>query len=189
MFDACDIANSLQVLSKGGLIIYPTDTIWGIGCDATNEEAVSKVYALKRRVESKAMLSLLSEWDDLNFWFRSPPTDVINSLRATINKPVTLILDKPIGFAKTLIADDGSIGVRVTDEVFSKELVAKFGKPIVSTSANISGMASPAIFSEICDEIVNGVDYVVKYRQDDTHRALPSSIIKISHNETTILRP
>ena len=174
-----DIKKACEVLSKGELILYPTDTIWGIGCDATNENAVKKVYEIKQRIDSKSMLVLLDSIAKLDYYVNELP-DIALDLIKLSNKPVTIIYSGAKNLASNLIAEDGSIGIRITQEKFSKELCFRFKKPIVSTSANISGKTSPANFSEIDPVIINAMDYVVNYRQNDLTPAKPSSIIKLS---------
>lgn len=173
-----DIDQALEVLNKGGIILYPTDTIWGIGCDATNAEAVKRIYELKRRVDSKSMLVLLDTSARLASYLNEIP-EVAYDLIELTDKPLTIIYDGAKNLASNLIAEDGSIGIRVTSEIFSKTLCQRLRKPIVSTSANVSGEPSPGFFAEISDEIKNGVDYIVAFRQNETAKALPSSIIKL----------
>lgn len=183
-----DIKNAFEVLVKGGLILYPTDTIWGIGCDATNEEAVQKVYELKKRVDSKALIVMVDTTAKLDFYVEEVP-DLAVDLIEMSEKPMTVIYDKGRNIASNLLADDGSLAIRVTEETFSKELCKRFRKALVSTSANISGTKAPQCFVEIDEEIIKGVDYVVKYRQDDTRKAQASSIIKLgSGGEIKIIR-
>lgn len=176
-----DIKQALEVLQNGGVILYPTDTVWGLGCDATNAEAVAKVYAIKRRAESKSMIVLFDCVQRIAGYLDKVP-DVAYDMMELSDKPLTLVLDGAKNMAPNLIADDGTIGVRVTSEQFSQQLCARFKRPIVSTSANISGEPAPAIFAEITDEIVNAADYVVGYRRDDTSRSKPSSIVRLSSN-------
>ncbi|MCL2650170.1 MAG: L-threonylcarbamoyladenylate synthase [Candidatus Azobacteroides sp.] len=173
-----DIKKACEILSKGGVILYPTDTIWGIGCDATNKEAVKKVYEIKQRIDSKSMLVLLDSTAKLDYYVNECPNIALDLIELS-NKPITIIYSGAKNLASNLIAEDGSIGIRITQEKFSKELCRKFKKPIVSTSANISGKPSPANFSEIDSVIINAADYVVNYRQDDLTPAKPSSIIKL----------
>jgi L-threonylcarbamoyladenylate synthase len=183
-----DIKAALEVLQKGGVILYPTDTIWGIGCDACNEEAVRRVYAIKNRVDSKSMLVLMENAALLERYVEEVP-EIAYDLIELSEKPMTIIYDGARGLAKNLIAEDGSIGIRITTEAFSSELIRRFKRPIVSTSANISGKPSPACFDEIDQEIIDAVDYVVKYRQDDTSKAVPSSIMKLGRGgEIKIIR-
>lgn len=173
-----EIKKACEVMQKGGVILYPTDTVWGIGCDATNEEAVKRVYEIKQRTDSKAMLVLVDSMRKVEFYVDEIPP-VAWDLVELSTKPLTIIYDGARNLAPNLIASDGSVGIRVTDEAFSKELCFRFRKPIVSTSANISGEPSPAVFSEISEEIKNAVDYIVDYRREETGPAKPSSIIKL----------
>ena len=173
-----DIKKACDTLSTGGIILYPTDTVWGIGCDATNEEAVKKIYAIKQRADSKSMLVLLDSSAKMDYYVSDFP-DIALDLIELAEKPLTIIYSGAKNLASNLIAEDGSIGIRITQENFSKELCRRFKKPIVSTSANISGKTSPANFPEIDSEIINAVDYVVNYRQDDLTKSKPSSIIKL----------
>jgi L-threonylcarbamoyladenylate synthase len=183
-----DIKAALEVLQKGGVILYPTDTIWGLGCDACNEEAVKRVYAIKNRVDSKSMLVLMENAALLERYVEEVP-EIAYDLIELSEKPMTIIYDGARGLAKNLVAEDGSIGIRITTETFSSELIRRFKRPIVSTSANISGRPSPANFSEIEQEIIDAVDYVVKYRQDDIAKAVPSSIMKLGRGgEIKIIR-
>ncbi len=178
-----DIDNALDVLHKGGIILYPTDTIWGIGCDATNEEAVKRVYEIKQRNDSKSMLVLMENPAKLQTYVSEVP-DIAWDLIDLTDKPLTIIYEGAKNLAANLVAEDGSVGIRITSELFSSELCRQFRKPIVSTSANLSGEASPANFKEIPDEIKKSVDYVVTYRQKDKTKVQPSSIVKLSKNGT-----
>ncbi len=173
-----DIANALEVLHNGGLILYPTDTIWGIGCDATNPEAVAKIYKLKQREDSKSMLVLLNNPNRLTQYVDEVP-EIAWELIDVNDKPMTLIYPGAKNLAQNLVAEDGSIGIRIVAEEFCDKLITRFKKPIVSTSANISGEPSPAFFDEINEEVKDGVDYIVEYRQADTTPKQPSSIIKL----------
>ena len=166
-----DIKKACEVMQEGGIILYPTDTIWGIGCDATNEDAVQRVYELKRRADNKAMLVLMDSSAKLNMYVNDIP-DIAWDLIEVADKPLTIIYSNAKNLAKNLLADDGSVGIRITNEEFSH-------KPLVSTSANVSGELSPANFSEVSEVIKNGVDYIVSYRQDDMSKAQPSNIIKL----------
>lgn len=176
-----DIKNCVEVLKKGGVILYPTDTIWGIGCDATNEEAVRRVYEIKKRIDSKSMLILLDNPDKIALYVKDIPEITIDLVEFA-EKPMTIIYPGAVKLAKNLIAEDGSIGIRITKESFSKQLIFKFNKAIVSTSANISGESSPQNFSEISEEVKNSVDYVVKYKQNDFTKSKASDIIKVGIN-------
>ena len=173
-----DLKKACDVLRKGGLILYPTDTIWGIGCDATNEEAVQRVYTLKQRADNKAMLLLLGNEALLESYVQEVP-EIAWSLIEVADRPLTLIYPGARNLAPNLIAEDGSVGIRITREEFSRRLCEQFRRPVVSTSANISGQPAPHTFQEIAEEIKQGVDYIVQYRQDDLTAAQPSSIIKL----------
>lgn len=173
-----DIKTAVQTLRKGGLILYPTDTIWGIGCDASNEDAVRRIFQLKQREDCKAMICLVDNADRMQRYLRQVP-DVAWDLVEFAEKPLTLILDGAVNLAPSLIAEDGSVGIRVTRENISRELCYRYERAIVSTSANISGAPSPSCFAEISDEIKNGVDYIMLSRQNDLSKAKPSQIIKL----------
>ena len=173
-----EIKKACQVMSRGGVILYPTDTIWGIGCDATNEEAVRRVYEIKHRADSKAMLVLVDSPVKVDFYVSDVP-DVAWNLIELTTKPLTIIYSGARNLAPNLLAEDGSVGIRVTQETFSMQLCRQFRKAIVSTSANISGQPSPASFSEISEDIKRAVDYIVNYRQEETGHPKPSSIIKL----------
>ena len=165
-------------MNEGGVILYPTDTIWGIGCDATNEEAVRRVYQIKQRSDSKAMLVLVDSPVKVDFYVQDVP-EVAWDLIEVADKPLTIIYSGARNLASNLIAEDGSVGIRVTNEEFSKRLCQQFRKAIVSTSANISGQPSPANYSEITEELKSMVDYVVGYRQEEMGHPKPSSSIKL----------
>ena len=183
-----DLKKACEVFHEGGLILYPTDTIWGIGCDATNEEAVRRVYALKQRTDHKAMLVLVDSPAKLNGYVSEVP-DIAWDLIEVSDKPLTIIYPNAKNLAFNLLGEDGSAGIRITHEKFSHNLCKLFRKPIVSTSANISGLPSPKVFGEIAEAVKNGVDYIVRYRQDETAGANPSGIIKLSENGCiTIIR-
>lgn len=173
-----EIKKACQVMREGGVILYPTDTIWGIGCDATNEDAVRRVYEIKQRADSKAMLVLVDSAVKVDFYVQDVP-EVAWDLIELTDKPLTIIYSGARNLAPNLLAEDGSVGIRVTSEEFSKRLCQQFRKAIVSTSANISGQSSPQNFSEISDEIKAAVDYIVDYRREETGKAKPSSIIKL----------
>ncbi len=184
-----DINNTLSVLRKGGVILYPTDTIWGIGCDATNTDAVKRVYEIKQRADSKSMLVLVDSSAWLDYYIDEVP-DIALDLIEMADKPLTIIYSGARNLAPNLIAEDGSIGIRVTQESFSQALCRQFRKPIVSTSANKSGQPAPANFSEIEDYIIRSVDYVVGYRQNDQSKSKPSGIIRIGKGGVfQIIRP
>ncbi|GHV47268.1 threonylcarbamoyl-AMP synthase [Bacteroidia bacterium] len=174
-----EIRKACEVLKGGGVILYPTDTVWGIGCDATNEKAVQRIYDLKRREDHKAMLVLVGNAVQLQAYVEEVP-DVAWQLVEVADKPLTIIYDRAKNLAPNLPAADGSIGIRVTGEAFSKGLCERFHRPVVSTSANVSGQPSPAGFVDIPEEIKNGVDYIVNYRRGEAMQsAQPSSIIKV----------
>lgn len=173
-----EIKKACEVLQKGGVILYPTDTVWGIGCDATNEEAVKRVFEIKQRADSKAMLVLVDSPVKVDFYVQDVPSVAWDLIEMT-TKPLTIIYDGARNLAPNLIAADGSVGIRVTSEEFSKQLCFRFRKAIVSTSANISGQPAPAVFSEITEEIKQAVDYVVDYRREESGHPKPSSIVKL----------
>ena len=173
-----DIKKALEVLKKGGVILYPTDTIWGIGCDATNENAVQRIYGIKKRDDSKSMLVLMENPALLDRYVNEVP-EIAWDLVEVATTPLTVIYPGAKNLAKNLVAEDGSIGIRFTKETFTTQLLQRFRRPLVSTSANISGEKAPAFFAEISEEIKNQVDYVVVYRQNDLTPAQPSSIIKL----------
>jgi len=173
-----DIKRAIEVMQQGGVILYPTDTIWGIGCDATNEEAVKRVYEIKKRSDSKAMLVLVDSEAKVESYVKDVPL-VAWDLMELSTKPLTVIFDGARNLAPNLLAEDGSVGIRITKEEFSRQLCMRFKKAVVSTSANISGQPSPANFSEISDEVKQAVDYIVQYRQNEKSRPKPSGIIKL----------
>ena len=183
-----DIKKAIEVMRKGGIILYPTDTVWGIGCDATNAEAVAKVYALKRRDDSKALICLVDSDNRLQRYVRNVP-DVAWQLIEAVEKPTTLILDGAVNLAPNLIAEDGSIGIRITKEPFSHELCYRFQKAIVSTSANVSGEPAAQNYRDISQEILDGVDYVCESRRQEHKPHAPSSIVKLAADgEVKIIR-
>ncbi len=173
-----DIAQACEVMQRGGTILYPTDTIWGIGCDATNSEAVRRVYEIKRRADSKALIVLTDAMTKVEYYVEEVP-DIAWDLVELSDKPLTVIYEGARNLAPELSGEDGSVGIRVTQEAFSQALCRRFRKAIVSTSANISGSPAPRTFAEIPDEIRRAVDYVVEARRDDTTEVQPSSIIKL----------
>jgi len=183
-----DINKCLEILKNGGVILYPTDTIWGLGCDATNEKAVRKVFEIKKRSDSKSMLVLMENINLLERYVNKVP-DVAYDLIEVTDKPLTIIYSGAKNLASGIIAEDGSVGIRFTSESFTSILIQRFRKPIVSTSANISGKKSPVNFEDIDEDIINAVDYTVKYRQSDKTQASPSSIIKLGEaGEIKIIR-
>lgn len=174
-----DLAKALDILKKGGIILYPTDTIWGIGCDARNSEAVKRIFSLKKRADSKSMLVLVNNEAALERLTDDIPEINWELLEVAVN-PLTIIYDSAKGVAPEILSEDGSLGIRITKENFSNELCKRLNAPLVSTSANISGEKAPRFFMEISQEIKNGVDYVVNYRQNEISEAKPSNIIKLS---------
>jgi len=183
-----EIKNVIEVLRKGGSILYPTDTVWGLGCDARNKEAVSKLFKIKQRVEYKSMVVLVSNEAMLTRYVKEVPSIAWELLEAA-TEPLTIIYPNGRMLAENLIAADGSVGIRLVKDEFCKQLIQKFGKPIVSTSANISGEESPTSFKSITLDILNSVDYIVNLRRNEVSQAKPSTIIKVGeNNEVKILR-
>lgn len=178
-YDEADLKEAVRVMKDGGIILYPTDTVWGIGCDASNAKAVEKIYKLKRRSDSKSMLTLVSSEGMLQRTVKEVPDIAWQLIDVAVN-PMTIIYDQAFGIADNLLAEDGSIGIRITSEKFSRALCDRMRGPIVSTSANISGKPTPMTFSEISSEIKEGVDYVCSFRQHEKSSAKPSNIIKIT---------
>ena len=189
-YDKDDLQQALKVLREGGVIIYPTDTVWGIGCDATNADAVARVYGIKRRVDSKAMLVLLDGAGKLQGYMDKVPETAWMLLEASEGqRPMTIIYPRAKNLAFNLLAEDGSVGIRITGESFSRSLCEQLRRPIVSTSANFSGEPAARTFNQICPELLEMVDYVCQYRRNDTIVHSPSSIIKIDEKERiTIIR-
>jgi len=173
-----DIEKSLKVLDEGGILLYPTDTIWGLGCDATNTKAVEKIYHIKSRAEAKSLIILIDHIDKLATYIEKVP-DITSDLLESITNPVTIIYSNARKLAPNVIASDGTIAIRIVKDDFCAELIRRFGKPIVSTSANISGLEAPVIFSQVANEIKNSVDYIVAYKQDYFTRSKPSTIIRL----------
>ena len=183
-----DIRKAVEVMKNGGVILYPTDTVWGIGCDATNAKAVEKVYEIKHRDDSKALICLVDSDDRITKYVRNVP-EVAWDLFELSEKPTTVILDNAVNLAPNLIAEDGSIAMRITREPFSKELCYRFQKPIVSTSANISGEVAAQNYCDMSDELLSAVDYVCWSRRQEHKPHKPSSIIKLSEDgEVKIIR-
>lgn len=182
-----EIENALTTLHRGEIILYPTDTVWGIGCDATNEQAVSKIFKLKNRTDSKSMICLVDSIEMLSFYVDDIPPVAFNLIEFS-TRPTTIIYDYPKNIAKNLIAEDNSIGVRIVNDEFCKRLIKKLNRPLVSTSANISGTPTPKCFDDIQDEIKNKVDYIVQLNQDKISDK-PSVIIKLkADGEVKIIR-
>jgi L-threonylcarbamoyladenylate synthase len=183
-----DITNALRVLEQGGVILNPTDTVWGLGCDATNTRAVEKVYRIKNRTEAKSLIILLDDFSKISSYVGKVP-DITADLLESINNPVTIIYSNARQLAPNVVAPDGTIGIRIVKDDFCAELIRRFGKPIVSTSANISGHEAPGAFSHITDDIKKAVDYIVAYKQDYFNRSKPSTIIRLQENGNyTIIR-
>ena len=182
-----EVHNAYEVIKNGGIILYPTDTVWGIGCDATNAEAIAKIFALKQREESKSMICLMNGEKMIYNVFKEIP-DVAWEIWDLSEKPTTLILDNPRNVAANIIAEDKTLGVRIVKEPFCFKLLERMKRPLVSTSANISGMFAPKSFKEICPEIIKGVDYVVNLHREKICDK-PSTIIKLSlDNQVKIIR-
>lgn len=174
-----DIQKALKVVSGGGIILYPTDTVWGLGCDATDSEAVRKIFEIKRRAASQSMLCLVADIPQLERYVDDIPDVAFELIEAAVN-PLTIIYSHPVGIAPEALASDGSVGMRITHEAFSNALCRKLRKPLISTSANISGNRTPLNFSQIDEKVIESVDYVVNYRKNDRSTPSPSDIIKIS---------
>ncbi|MHC5354896.1 L-threonylcarbamoyladenylate synthase [Myroides sp. LJL115] len=183
-----EVHNAYQVIKDGGIILYPTDTIWGIGCDANNSQAVKKIYELKKRMETKSMIVLVNGDRLMHRIFPQIP-EVAWDIIDYSEKPTTLVLDNPQHVAKEVISSDNSLGVRIIKDPFCYKLIERMKSPLVSTSANISGYPSPRNFYEISLDIIEGVDYIVKLRQEETKPGTPSTVIKLKqNNQVTILR-
>ena len=180
--------NCLNVLRSGGIILYPTDTIWGIGCDATDRNAVNRIYALKQRPGYKSMIVLVADIREVNRYVSRPEPYIAEYLEKT-SQPTTVIYQGPLGLAENLASDDGTIAIRVIREDFCRHLIKRLRKPLVSTSANISGKETPRLFSEISEEIKQGVDYIVRYRQEESQPSKPSMLVQFSQSgQPVILR-
>jgi L-threonylcarbamoyladenylate synthase len=176
-----DLKLTLRALREGGIILYPTDTIWGLGCDATNDKAVEKIFQIKKRREGKSLIVLINGYPMLERYVSNIP-DAAASILDVADKPITIIYPKGKHLAPGVCGEDGSVGIRICDDDFCNELITQFRKPIVSTSANYSESPPPSIYSEINEEIINSVDYVVKHKQENFKKYTPSSIIKIENN-------
>lgn len=184
-----DLKPALKILSEGGIVLFPTDTIWGLGCDATNPEAVSRIFRIKNRDDSKSLIILVNGFGMLERYVTAIPEVAINILEVA-DKPLTIIYPQGKNLAAGVCDKDGSTGIRICMDPFCNELITRFRKPIVSTSANISGTGSPSIFSEIDDKIIGAADYVVNYRRKETGKNPPSSILKVNSDGTIkIIRP
>ena len=184
-----EINRCIDVMKKGGTILYPTDTIWGIGCDATNEKAVDKIYRLKKRINIKSLIRLLDSAESISQYVKTIPA-IAWDLMDSVDKPLTIIYPNAQNLPKNVVADDNSIAIRIVKEEFCIRLIRSFGKPIVSSSANISGEPAPLVFKCVSKEILKGVDYVVNLYQDRLQEVKPSRIIKLNENgEFNIIRP
>lgn len=182
-----DIEKCVEVIKDGGLILYPTDTIWGIGCDATNEKAIDKIYQLKKRPASKSMIILVAEERDVLQFVASPDLRLFDYLQS-IETPTTVIYESAVGLPPNIINENGSIAIRITQDPFCRNLIKRSRKPLVSTSANFSGQPSPSTFAMIPKELIDGVDYVVKYRQDENEIRKASSIIRWVNGSAVTIR-
>ncbi|HTD39161.1 MAG TPA: L-threonylcarbamoyladenylate synthase [Mucilaginibacter sp.] len=174
-----EVAKALKILQEGGIILYPTDTIWGIGCDATNTEAVKKIYALKQRDEAKSMIILLDTENKLESYIQEVPSIAYDLIEYAEN-PLTLVMPGAKNISPALISTDGSVGIRIVKHDFCQQLIQRLRRPLVSTSANISGSPSPQNFDEVEQEIINGVDYVVNLEQHNTEKKKPSTIMRLN---------
>jgi L-threonylcarbamoyladenylate synthase len=183
-----DAEKAITVLQQGGIILYPTDTIWGIGCDATNAKAAEKIIALKQRPANKSFVVLVVSEKDILQYTASPDLAVFDYLKAT-QKPTTVIYEQALGLAVNVCNDDGSIAIRICNDEFCRYIIKRFRKPIVSTSANISGESSAKNFTEISNAIKHGVDYIVQYKQHDSSSGTASSIIRWEKGKPQIIRP
>jgi L-threonylcarbamoyladenylate synthase len=184
-----EIEKASEVIRNGGVVLYPTDTIWGLGCDPNNEEAIRKIFRIKRRVESKSLIILVCKADSIKDYV-DDPVDIAFDLIDKWNKPLTIVYPRAKNISKMVSGSDNTIAIRVTQERFTKKLMEHLQHPLVSTSANISGQASPVSFSTISDEIKNEVDHIVNYKQSIITKIKPSTIIKINDNGSfEVLRP
>ena len=186
LFDE-EVQNALTILRSGGIILYPTDTVWGLGCDATNKQAVQRIFDLKKRDDSKSLIVLMADEREVMHYVAAPDLSVFDFIKQQI-RPTTIIYENAIGFADNLLAEDGSVAIRIVKDDFCSHLIKRLKKPLVSTSANISNMATPATFAEISKEIRAGVDYVVKWRQDDNQPVQPSQIIRWKNGGPVFIR-
>jgi L-threonylcarbamoyladenylate synthase len=183
-----DIVFCLEILQQGGTILYPTDSIWGIGCDATNADAVQKIFDLKQRPPARSMIVLMADLRDINRYVSRPEPYIAEYLEKT-SRPTTVIYEGALGLAENLLGEDGTVAIRIVRDDFCRHLIKRFRKPIVSTSANISGQDPPKNFEGISTEVIDGVDYVVKFRQQDLTPSKPSALVRFNNNgEPTLLR-
>ena len=186
LFDK-EVENALAILRNGGIILYPTDTVWGLGCDATNKDAVQKIFDLKKRNDKKSLIVLMADQREVLHYVASPDLSVFDFIQQQ-SRPTTIVYENAIGFADNLLAQDGSVAIRIVTDDFCRNLIKRLKKPIVSTSANVSNMATPSKFTEISDEIKAGVDYIVKWRQDDNELVQPSQIIRWQNGKPVFIR-
>ncbi|HVG13992.1 MAG TPA: L-threonylcarbamoyladenylate synthase [Chitinophagaceae bacterium] len=182
-----EVEEALKVLRNGGVILYPTDTIWGIGCDAMNKEAIDKIFKLKQRDDTKSMIVLVSSERDIIKYVASPDLQVFDYIK-TQSRPTTIVFENALGFPGNLVSADGSIAIRIVGDEFCRHLVKRLQRPIVSTSANISGNAAPKLFTDITNDIKDAVDHVVKWRRDDQKASSPSQVIRWSDGKPVVLR-
>jgi len=184
---SADIEKSIEVLRQGGVILYPTDTVWGLGCDATNAAAVEKIFAIKQRPAAKSMIVLVADEREVLQYVASPDLLVFDYLQSAA-KPTTVIYEGAIGLADNVVAEDGSVGIRIVSEPFCKHLIRRLRKPLVSTSANTSGQPTPRVFDEIAEVVKQSVDYIVHYRRNDNRVAGPSAVIKWKNGSAEVIR-
>lgn len=180
------IEQTLYILEKGGIILYPTDTIWGIGCNATNAEAINEIYKLKKREEKKSMIILVTDEDMIKDYVSNPSLKILSYLSVQ-QKPTTAIFKNAINLPNQLISEDGSVAIRIVNDSFCQEIINRLKKPLVSTSANISGEIYPANFSKVSDKIKNGVDFIVPHRQQEINLYSPSSIIRLNEEDEIVI--
>lgn len=184
-----DIKNCITAIKAGGTILYPTETVWGLGCNALDEAAVDEIFALKQRPKEKSLIILLADAREVLQYVASPHPDII-SIIEEFEKPTTVIYENALGFPANVVNADGSIAIRVTTDPFCRALIKRLRAPLVSTSANVSGQPTPPTFAEIAGEIKSGVDYVVQYRQDDKGGRPPSRLVRLHDNgEMEVIRP
>jgi L-threonylcarbamoyladenylate synthase len=176
-----DITEAIKILREGGVILYPTDTVWGLGCDATNNEAVEKIFSIKSRHDRKSLIVLVNGEAMLERYVKAIP-EIAFDLIEISDKPLTIIYPNGKNLASSILAEDGSVGIRICQDDFCNELIERFRKPIVSTSANISGEASPSVYDEINETIINAADYTVRYKREDQQKKIPSPVIKVDLN-------
>jgi L-threonylcarbamoyladenylate synthase len=183
-----EVNKAVKALKRGDTILYPSDTIWGIGCDALNKKAINKIYSLKQRFDKKNLIILASNLDQVSRYVLRVP-DIVPDLIASMQKPLTIVYPEAVGLPDNLIAEDGSIGIRVVKNLFCEQLISAFGRPIVSTSANIGGMPAPLTYGMINPYIINGVDHIIKVNQEGVTEMKPSTIIRVDYNnQFTIIR-